>query len=142
DLTLPESERGGSRRGGGRGAARALARRRSASDRVAGDRSRRPSGFLMATSTTERAAVRPGHAIRRWLTSIFPDGEAIEGEAPLELVAEPADPPKVAQATVIEGRTLRAFPVGEPGVAIAAFLDGRQESAVKMYRPGGVPIVA
>jgi hypothetical protein len=99
---------------------------------------------MTATSTTPgRLVVRPDHAIGRWLASIFPDGEAIEGEAPLELIAEAADPPKLAQATVIEGRDLRAIPVeGEPEVAIAAFLDGRQESAVRMYRPGGVPIVA
>ena len=98
------------------------------------------------TSTTairEPATVRPDHAIGRWLAAIFPDGEAIEGEAPLELAAEAADPPKLAQATVIEGRDLRAIAVGgEPEVAIAAFLDGRQVSAVKMYRSGGVPIVS
>jgi len=94
-------------------------------------------------ASPERAGVRPDHAIGRWLASIFPDGEAIEGEAPLELVAEATDPPKLAQATVIEGRDLRAIAVrDEPEVAIAAFLDGRQESRVKMYRPGGVPIVA
>jgi len=93
--------------------------------------------------STERTAVRPDHAIGRWLASLFPDGEAIDGEAPLELVAEAADPPKLAQATVIEGRDLRAIDVGDTlEVAIAAFLDGRQESTVKMYRPGGVPIVA
>jgi hypothetical protein len=87
--------------------------------------------------------VRADHAIGRWLASIFPDGEAIDGEPPLELVAEAADPPRLAQATVTEGRELRAIAVGgEPEVAFAAFLDGRQESTVKMYRPGGVPIVA
>ena len=96
-----------------------------------------------ASATPERTALRPDHAIGRWLASLFPDGEAIEGEAPLELVAEAADPPKLAQAAVIEGRELRAIDVGgKPEVAIAAFLDGRQESTVKMYRPGGVPIVA
>jgi hypothetical protein len=99
---------------------------------------------VTATSATpERAAVRADHAIGRWLASIFPDGEAIDGEAPLELVAEAADPPKLAQATVIEGKELRAITIGgQPEVAIAAFLDGRQESRVKMYRPGGVPIIA
>ena len=96
-----------------------------------------------ASTTPERASVRADHAIGRWFASIFPDGEPIDGEAPLELVAEAGDPPKLAQATVIEGRDLRAITVsGEPEVAIAAFLDGRQESRVKMYRPGGVPIVA
>jgi hypothetical protein len=99
---------------------------------------------MTATSASrELGSVRPDHAIGRWLATIFPDGEAIEGEAPLEFVAETADPPKLAQATVIEGRDLRAIAVrGGPEVAIAAFLDGRQESTVKMYRPGGVPIVA
>jgi hypothetical protein len=99
---------------------------------------------MTATSAIrEPGAVRADHAIGRWLASIFPDGEAIEGEALLELVAEAADPPKLAQAPVIEGRELRAITIGgEPEVAIAAFLDGRQESTVKMYRPGGVPIVA
>lgn len=88
-------------------------------------------------------SVRPAHTIGRWLTSIFSDGEAIEGEAPLEMTAEASEPPKLAEATVIEGRALRAIPVrGRGEVAIAAFLDGRQESAVKMYRSGGVPIVA
>ena len=88
-------------------------------------------------------AVRPEHAIGRWLASIFPDGEPVDGETPLELIAEASDPPKLAQATVIEGRELRAIPViGNRDVAIAAFLDGRQESTVKMYRAGGVPIVA
>jgi hypothetical protein len=99
---------------------------------------------MTATSARpELGIVRPDHAIGRWLASIFPDGEAIEGEAPLEFVAETADPPKLAQATVIEGGDLRAIAVrGGAEVAIAAFLDGRQESTVKMYRPGGVPIVA
>jgi hypothetical protein len=97
----------------------------------------------VTTTSAERSAVRPDHAIGRWLASIFPDGEAVEGEAPLEFVAEAGDPPRLVQATVIEGRDLRAVAVaGEREVAIAAFLDGRQESTVKMYRPGGVPIVA
>jgi hypothetical protein len=95
------------------------------------------------TATIPDRSVRPAHTLGRWLASIFPDGEAIDGEAPLELVAETAEPPKLAEAAVIEGRELRAIETTEPPVvAIAAFLDGRQESAVKMYRPGGVPIVA
>jgi hypothetical protein len=98
---------------------------------------------MTATTTAPDHAIRPAHSVGRWLASIFPDGEAIEGEAPLELTAEAAEPPKLAEATVIEGRELRAIAVaGPPVVAIAAFLDGRQESGVKMYRPGGVPIVA
>jgi hypothetical protein len=96
-----------------------------------------------AATITDRASLRPDHAIGRWLASIFPDGEPIDGEPPLEFVAEAAEPPKMAQATVVEGRDLRAIAVSSPPtVAIAAFLDGRQESAVKMYRAGGVPIVA
>lgn len=98
---------------------------------------------MIASSVTEPTDVRPTHSIGRWLASIFPDGEPIEGEAPLEFVAEAVDPPALAEATVIEGRELRAFGVTTPAVvAIAAFLDGRQESQVKMYRPGGAPIVA
>lgn len=97
---------------------------------------------MSASSLTEPSVLRPTHSIGRWLASIFPDGEAIEGEAPLELVAEAADPPVLAEATVIEGPELRAIEVAKPAVvAIAAFLDGRQESEVKMYRPGGAPIV-
>jgi hypothetical protein len=93
--------------------------------------------------TMEPRFVRPDHTIGRWLATIFPDGEPVEGEAPLEFTAEASDPPRLAQATVIEGREVRAIAVaGSPVVAFAAFLDGRQESAVKMYRSGGVPIVA
>jgi hypothetical protein len=95
------------------------------------------------TAAVADRTVRPDHALGRWLASIFPDGEAIDGEPPLELVAESADPPRLAQATVVEGRELRAIRVSSPpAVAVAAFLDGRQVSAVKMYRAGGVPIVA
>ena len=98
---------------------------------------------MIASSVVEPTGIRPPHSIGRWLASIFPDGEAIEGESPLEFVAEAADPPVLAEATVIEGRELRAIEVTNPAVvAIAAFLDGRQESEVKMYRPGGAPIVA
>src|SRR5262249_54330343 len=107
-------------------------------------RPRGTSRLMTATrEVVEHATVRPGHAIGRWLASIFPDGEAVDGEAPLELVAEAADPPRLAEATVIERRELRAISVASPSVvAIAAFLDGRQVSAVKMYRTGGVPIIA
>lgn len=97
----------------------------------------------MSASLAESTGIRPTHSIGRSLASIFPDGEVIEGEAPLEFVAEAADPPVLAEATVIEGHQLRAIAVTKPAVVqIAAFLDGRQESEVKMYRPGGAPIVA
>jgi hypothetical protein len=96
-----------------------------------------------AGTTIDQRSMRPDHTIGRWLATIFPDGEPVEGETPLEFTAEASDPPTLAQATVIEGRELGAIAVtGSPEVAVAAFLDGRQESAVKMYRSGGVPIVA
>lgn len=89
------------------------------------------------------AEVRAPHAIGRWLASIFPDGEPLEDDVPLELIAESSDPPKIADAAVIEGSELRVIRASAPPtVAIAAFLDGRQRSGVRMYRPGGVPIVA
>ena len=76
------------------------------------------------------------------LSAIFPDGELVDGEPTLERMAETSDPPRLAQATVIEGADLRAIPVsGPPVVAFAAFLDGRQHSGVRQYRAGGVPIV-
>lgn len=95
--------------------------------------------------TSVTAAPHPAltsHTIGRFLASIFPDGAAVEGEAPLELTSETSDPPKLVQATVLEGGELRAIPVTDPPVvAFAAFLDGRQQSGVRMYRAGGVPIV-
>jgi hypothetical protein len=98
---------------------------------------------MSPSATADAVSVRPAHAIGRWLAEIFPDGEPVEGESPLELMAEATDPPRLAEATVIEGRELRAIAVTSPPVvAIAAFLDGRQESGVRMYRSGGVPIVA
>lgn len=97
----------------------------------------------MNAGLLEPDLLRPMHSIGRWLASIFPDADPIEGQGPLELVAESADPPRLAEATVIEGRELRAIPVSDPAViAFAAFLDGRQESETKLYRPGGIPIVA
>ncbi len=98
---------------------------------------------MSAGAVADRESVKPAHAIGRWLASVFPDGELVDGEAPLEMAAELSEPAKLAEATVIEGRALRAIVVsGPPEVAIGGFLDGRQESAVKMYRSGGVPIVA
>ncbi len=93
------------------------------------------------TSVTPAPALTQ-HTIGRFLATVFPDGETVEGEAPLELTSETSDPPRLAQATIIEGRELRAIPLsGPPVVAFAAFLDGRQQSGVRMYRAGGVPVV-
>jgi len=69
---------------------------------------------MSPNATAESVSVRPAHTIGRWLAEIFPDGEPVEGEAPLELMAEATDPPRLAEAKVIEGRELRAIAVTSP----------------------------
>lgn len=92
--------------------------------------------------TSATAPTVTPHSVGRLLATIFPDADAVSGERPLELSIERAEPPRLIDARVIEGRELDARRVLDaPVVAIAAFLDGRQNSAVVTYRPGGVPVV-
>lgn len=81
-------------------------------------------------------------SLARLLSEIFPDAAATSGERPLELSVPDTRPARLISATVIEGSELRARRVFEaPVVGFAAFLDGTQQSAVEIYRPGGIPIV-
>jgi hypothetical protein len=59
----------------------------------------------------------------------------------LELTAPATDPPRIAPASIIEGKGVRAYAVGIEGdIAFHAFLDGTQRSRVVHY-VAGVPIV-
>jgi hypothetical protein len=81
-------------------------------------------------------------AARRLLRGLTPSG-IVEDDVPasLEAAQAAADPPRMATATLVEGRTLGAHPVaGTPTVQFRAFLDGTQRSHVVAYE-GGVPIV-
>jgi hypothetical protein len=81
-------------------------------------------------------------AARRLLRTLTPSG-VVEDDVPasLEVAQAAVDPPRLAQATLLEGRALAAHRVvGAPEVQFGAFLDGTQRSHVVAYE-GGVPIV-
>jgi hypothetical protein len=81
-------------------------------------------------------------AIARRLAALLPESRSTDGEAPLELTSEAAQPPRLVDAQVIEGGELAAKRVFDaPLVGFAAFLDGTQETRVACYLAGGVPIV-
>jgi hypothetical protein len=81
-------------------------------------------------------------AARRLLRALTPGG-VVEDDvsASLEITQGGVDPPRMAAATLLEGRAIRPHVVeGEPTVRFGAFLDGTQRSHVVAFE-GGVPIV-
>ena len=82
------------------------------------------------------------HAVQRRLATILPGDTWSGGSTPLELATlGTVEPPRLIAASVIEGRTLKALPVGGPPVPrFAAFLDGTQTSRV-LAHVEGVPIL-
>ncbi len=82
------------------------------------------------------------HALQRRLATLLPNDTWLEPAAPLELASLGAqEAPRLISASLLEGRTLRAHPVGETPVArFAAFLDGTQTSR-PVAHVDGVPIV-
>ena len=96
--------------------------------------------LAMPVATTSTTPSFTPQSLERWLAEVLPDSGAVESEPPLELMN--AEPPRLSQAAILEGRELRAKAVdGAPVVAFGAFLDGRQASETKRYLSGGVPIV-
>src|SRR3954466_8810414 len=96
--------------------------------------------LAMPVATTSTTPWVTPQSLERWLAEALPDSAAVESEPPLELTN--AEPPRLSQAIVLEGRELQAKVVeGAPVVAFGAFLDGRQASETKRYLHGGVPIV-
>ena len=66
----------------------------------------------------------------------------VTGGPVLERLLLDADPPRLEEATAIEGAALAARrPEGEPVAGFAAFLDGIQASRVLAHWEGGVPVV-
>jgi hypothetical protein len=62
--------------------------------------------------------------------------------ASLEVILAPQEPARMAEATLLRDRVLRAWPVPVAGTTrFAAFLDGIQESRAVGYAAGFVPIV-
>jgi len=81
-------------------------------------------------------------ALQRQLRALAPEAALVtDGDQPLERMTPDARPPRLVQADVIEGRSLKGRRVfGDPIVRFAAFLDGTQTSRVIAYLDG-VPIV-
>jgi hypothetical protein len=80
--------------------------------------------------------------LSRLLAELLPESRCTEGEAPLDLPRDTAQPPRLISATIIEGHELRARRIVDPPVVgFAAFLDGTQETQVSRYLAGGIPIV-
>ena len=81
-------------------------------------------------------------ALSRLLADLLPESRGTEGEAPLDLPRDTAQPPRLISASIIEGHELRARRIVDPPVVgFAAFLDGTQETQVSRYLAGGIPIV-
>lgn len=90
-----------------------------------------------------RAATDQGLlALQRQLRTLAPDIALVtNSDQALEHVTPDARPPRLVQAGVIEGPSMRARRVfGDPEVAFAAFLDGTQASHVVAYIDG-TPII-
>lgn len=81
-------------------------------------------------------------ALQRQLRTLAPDIALVtNSDQALEHVTPSGRPPRLVQAEVIEGPSMRARRVfGEPEVAFRAFLDGTQASRVVAYFDG-TPIV-
>jgi hypothetical protein len=90
-----------------------------------------------------RAATDQGLvALQRQLRTLAPDIALVtNGDQALEHVTPDSRPPRLVQAEVIEGPSMRARRVfGDPEAAFAAFLDGTQASRVVAYIDG-TPII-
>ena len=74
-------------------------------------------------------------ALQRQLRTLAPEIALVtNGDQALEHTTPDSRPPRLVDAAVIEGRTMRARRVfGEPEAAFAAFLDGTQASRVVAY---------
>ena len=82
------------------------------------------------------------HGVQRRLAALLPTESWLDSPAPLELsTLGVQDPPRLISASILEGKTLREYPViGQPEPRFAAFLDGTQTSRV-IAHVDGVPIV-
>ena len=80
--------------------------------------------------------------LQRQLATLLPEARAVGvGEGTLEIATMGADAPKTMDATVIEGRSLRAHRVFEPPTsAFQGFLDGIQRTVIYNYI-GTVPVI-
>ena len=90
-----------------------------------------------------RAATDQGLlALQRQLRALAPDVALVtNADQALEHVTPDTRPPRLVEADVIEGATMRARRVfGEPAATFAAFLDGTQASRVVAY-VDGMPII-
>lgn len=113
----------------------------SARLRVGSERERMTSTYDFTESGTSirealralRNAAIPGD--QTGLSVVAPDGPA------LELTPADATPPRLEDATSIEGERLGVRAVGEPVIAFAAFLDGIQSSKVVLRASEGAPVV-
>ncbi|MDF1504566.1 hypothetical protein [Roseisolibacter sp. H3M3-2] len=85
---------------------------------------------------------RDFRGVQRRLGGALRDGLSADGGAPLELRQSlPADPPRLAQAALLEGHAMRAVRVeGEPASGFAAFVDGVQRTRV-LGHDQGLPVV-
>lgn len=82
-------------------------------------------------------------AVQRRLADVLAVTDARIGGETGEVLfgSPPSDPPRLAQATPIEGASIRRRKVeGSPEVGFTAFLDGRQVSRVVLH-DDGIPIV-
>lgn len=81
-------------------------------------------------------------AIARLLAGLLPNSQSVDGAEALLFAPVDTQPPRLINATVIEGGMLRARRVFDsPTIGFAAFLDGTQQSHIVCYLPGGIPIV-
>lgn len=99
--------------------------------------------------TASAAAISVGgassfRAIRRQMADALAQGTQSDSGGGPTLEAQrinTGEPPRLARAAVLEGKTIERIPVaGEPEVGFASFLDGIQASRVLLY-DSAVPIV-
>jgi hypothetical protein len=93
---------------------------------------------MTAVPSPDRASLPGFRSLQRRLAELLPDGHTLSGhDAPVELLAGVAEPPRLIRAAPLEGGPIRAHRVfGEPEVGFEAFLDGTQTSQVIDFAAG------